>query len=241
MFGLYPAVPHHLVYIVGILRNTHSICNATGTVVRLAAMVGVGIREYNFYTTTAHTGACTWAFHIVIVPAAHHLDGKRIHVVVVIKGRGITVEWAIAFLVVRVTLLVPILAQTLVATVFHRPHGVFFALVDIQHLATILGFVDIQHLATADSTSAVGVVSIANLLHLNHVFATDTLVTALVEQDRGIVAVIDDGIAHQGCSLLPARPLHIFLGIACRHGLDETHTVARLDILFPRGYVHPAH
>ena len=204
-------------------------------------MVGVCIREYDFYTTTAYTGACTWALHVVVVPTAHHLDGKRIHVVVVVKGRGITVQRTVAFLVVRIALLVPILTQALVATVFHRPHGVFLALVDIQHLATIFGFVDIQHLATADSTSAVGVVSIANLLHLNHMFATDALVAALIEQDGWVVAVVDDGIAHQGCTLLPAWTLHIFLGIASGHCLNQTHTVARLDILFPRGYVHPAH
>ena len=72
-------------------------------------------------------------------------------------------------------------------------------------------------------------------------FTADALVAALVEEYGGIVAVIDDGIAHQLCALRPARPLHVLLGIAGGHGLDESHTVARLDILLPRSDVHPTH
>ena len=72
-------------------------------------------------------------------------------------------------------------------------------------------------------------------------FARDTLIATLIEKYRRIVAVVNDGITHQGCTLLPARSLHIFLSITGRHCLDQSHTVARLDILFPRGDVHPAY
>ena len=160
----------------------------------------------------------------------------------VIVGSGLaTIQRTVALLVIRVAILVPVFAQTLVATVLHRPHGVFLRLVDIQHLATILSLVDVEHLTAADSTSAMRVVRVANLLHLQHVLTADALVATLIEQDAGIVAVVDDGITHQLRALRPARPLHILLGITSRHSLRQSHTVARLDVLLPRGDVHPAH
>ena len=77
--------------------------------------------------------------------------------------------------------------------------------------------------------------------HLQHVFAANALVTTLVEEDAGVVAVVDDGIAHEGCALLPACALDVLLGIAGGHGLRKADTVTRLHILFPRRHVHPAH
>ena len=135
---------------------------------------------------------------------------------------------------------VPILAQALVATVLHRPHRVFLALVDIEHLTAILRLVDVEHLTTADGASAVGVVLVADGLHLQHVLAADALVAAFVEEDRGIIPVIDDRISHQLRALCPTRPLHILLGITGRHGLYQSNTVARLDVLLPRRHMHPA-
>ena len=204
-------------------------------------MVGVGVREYNLYTATAHAGTRAWTLQIVVVPTTRHLNSKLVHVVVVVSSRRSAVEWAVAFLVVGVALLVPILAQTFVATVLHRPHRMFFTLVDIEHLSAILGFVDVQHLTTANGASAIWIVSVANLLHFLHVLARDTFVAALKEQNGRIIAVINNGITHQGCTLLPAWTFHIFFCIAGRHGLNQTHTVARLDILLPRCYMHPAH
>ena len=67
------------------------------------------------------------------------------------------------------------------------------------------------------------------------------LIAALVEDDGGVVAVVDDGIAHELGAVLPAASFDIFLGIAGWHGLDEAYTVARLDVLFPGGDVHPTH
>ena len=136
---------------------------------------------------------------------------------------------------------VPILAQALVATVFHGPHGVLVRFVDIQHLAAILRLVDVEHLTTADGSSAIRVEQVANLLHFEHVFAADALVATFVEDDGRIIPVIDNGVAHQLGTLMPTCSLHILLGITSRHGLDETDTVARLDVLLPRRHVHPTY
>ena len=102
----------------------------------------------------------------------------------------------------------------------------FFRLVDIEHLAAILCFVDVEHLAAADGTATVGVVLVAYGLHLEHVLAADTFVAALIEDDGRIVAIVDDGIAHQGCALLPTGTVHVLLGIAGGHGLRQTDAVA---------------
>ena len=85
------------------------------------------------------------------------------------------------------------------------------------------------------------VVLITDGLHLQHVLTTDALVAAFVEENGGIVAVVDDGISHQFRALIPAGTLYVLLGIAGRHRLNESHTVTRLDVLFPRCYMHPAH
>ena len=72
----------------------------------------------------------------------------------------------------------------------------FFALVDIEHLTTILRFIDIKHLAAADGTPSEGIISITDPLHLKHVLTADTLVATLVEKNRGIITVVDNGITH---------------------------------------------
>jgi len=142
---------------------------------------------------------------------------------------------------IRIAIVIPIFTQALVATVLHSPHGVFLRLVDIQHLTTIFCLVDVQHLTASDGPTTIGVVGITDLLHLQHVLTTDALVTTFVEEDTGIVAVINDGIAHQFGTLSPAGTFHVFLGITCRHGLWQTNTVARLNVLLPWCHVHPSH
>ena len=238
---LYPSVPHHLVNIESILWDTHSIGDTAHTVVRLATMVGIGIRENYLYTTGRYTSACSWTFHPIVVPTTDHLYGKLIHVMVIVGSRFAAIKRAIAFLMIGIAIFVPIFTKSLVATVFHRPHRVFLRLVDIQHLTAIFCFVDVKHLTRAYGTSAIRVIFIADGFHLQHVLTAYALVAALIEEDRGVVAVVDDGIAHQFCTLIPARTSDILFCIAGGHGLNQSHTVARLDILFPRGDMHPAH
>ena len=240
-FGFHPAIPHHLMDEEGVLGDTHGIDDAAGTIVRLTAVVGVRVAEDDFYTTAGDAGACAGTLTPVVVPAAHHLDSKLVHVVVVLQGRVASIERAVALLVVGVAPLVPILAQAFVATVLHSPHRVLLRFVDIEHLAAILCLVDVEHLTAADGASATGVILVADGLHLEHVLAADALVATLVEEYRGVVAVVDDGITHQLRALLPAGTLDILLGIAGGHGLRQSDAVARLDVLLPRCDVHPAH
>ena len=225
----------------GILRQAHGIGDTAGAIVRLAAMMGVGVGEDDLHTPAADACACAGTLQPVVVPATDHLNGKLVHVVVVFIGRLVAVERSVALLVEGVAVAVPVFAQTLVATVFHGPHGMLLRLVDIEHLAAIFRLVDIQHLPAADGSSAVWVVGVADLFQFEHVLTRDALVAALIEQNAGIVAVVDDGVAHQFLTLCPARTRHILLGIPGRHGLDQSHTVARLDVLFPWCDMHPAY
>ena len=224
-----------------ILGYAHGIDHAAGTVVFLAAMVGVSVAEDNLHAARRHTGASARTLTPVVVPAAHHLDSELIHIVVIFCSRLAAIQRAVALLVEGIAVLIPILAQALIATVFHRPHRVLVALVDIQHLAAVLRLIDVEHLTAADGTAAAGVIVIANLLHFQHVLAADALVATLVEEYRGVVAVIDDGIAHQFRALCPSRSFHILLCITGRHCLNQSYTVTRLNVLLPRCDMHPAH
>ena len=168
---VYPSAPHDLVGEEGILWQSHGIYDAAGAVVRLATVVGVGIGEDNLHATAADAGSCARALQPVVIPAAHHLNGKLVHVVIILVGGLAAIERAVAILVEGVAVGIPVLAQSLVAAVLHGPHGVLLALVDIEHLATVFRLVDVQHFAAADGPSAVGVVLVTNLLEFQHVFA----------------------------------------------------------------------
>ena len=85
---------------------------------------------------------------------------------IILRGGLAAIERAFALAVVGVAPLVPVLSQTLVATILHGPHGVLLRLIDIQHLAAILRLVNIEHLTAANGAAAVRVVLVANGLHL---------------------------------------------------------------------------
>ena len=224
----------------GILGNTHRIGNATHAVVGFSAMMRVGIREHNLHAAAADARSRAGTFHPVVVPAAHHLHGKCVHIVVVVGGGLTAIERSVALLMVGIRIFVPVFAQSLVATIFHGPHGMLLRLVDIQHLAAIFRLVDVEHLTRADGPSAMRIKFVADGFHLQHVLAADALVATLVEQNAGIVTVVDDGIAHQVLALLPPRSFNVLLGITGRHGLNQSDTVARLDVLLPGRDVHPS-
>src|SRR5690606_31164914 len=151
------------------------------------------------------------------------------------------VKRTVAVFVVWWTVFIPIFAQALVAGVFSGPHRYISALIDVQHFATVFRFFAIEHLARPDGAATVRVVLVAYGLHFTHVFLRDRLVSAFVEHDAWAITVVDNGIAHEVFALLPTCPFHVALGIAGRHCLQQPHTVARLDILLPRGDVHPSH
>ena len=75
---------------------------------------------------------------------------------------------------------------------------------------------------------------VANGLHLGHMRFADALVPAFVEKDRGVVAVVDDRIAHQFGALFPAAAIDIVLGVPRGHGLEQAHAIGGFDILLSR-------
>ena len=233
--------PHHLMGIKAVLGYAHRVGDSRTPVVLGSAIMGVGVGED--YLDSATVAACPRSRTLdpVIIPAAHEFDGHTVLIMVVVRGIRTLIERTLPLFMEWVGILVPILSETLVATILHGPHGVFGRAVDIKHLASILGVVNIQHLARTDGAAAVRVITVAYGLHRIHVFGTDAEVARLIKQYGGIVTVIDYGIAHHLLALLPLTPLTVFLGVARRHSLDETYAVTRLDILLPRGDMHPAY
>ena len=69
----------------------------------------------------------------------------------------------------------------------------------------------------------------------------DLVVSAFVEDDRRVVAIVDDGIAHQHHAVIPTAVIYIFLRIAGRHRHHQTQAVERTNVLFARSDVHPAY
>ena len=96
--------------IIGILGDAHRIGDTTRAVVRLATMVGIGIGEDDLHTTRRDARACAWALQPVVVPAAHHLNGKLVHVVIVFLSWLTAIKRSVALLMIGITVFVPILA-----------------------------------------------------------------------------------------------------------------------------------
>jgi hypothetical protein len=69
------------------------------------------------------------------------------------------------------------------------------------------------------------IVLVAQRLHLAHMRFADAAVARFVKQDAGAVAVVDDGVAHQGHTLVPALAGHIGFRIARRHGVHQADAV----------------
>ena len=250
-FRVDPSVPHGLQCIEKVFGNAHGIRSAASPVVFHTAEVGVAVGEDDFDTSRANPESRTRTLAPVIVPASDVLDGKRILVLVVspcvylllyfIGNGGLIGFGAFPLLVIRVTVIVPILAERFIPAIFRSPHRVVCTLIDIKHFPAVFGFADIQHFAWTYGTSSVWVILVAYGFHLQHVLAADGFVTRFVEQDTRIVTIVDDGIAHQFGALFPLASFPVFLRVAGGHGLDKAYTVARFHILLPGSDVHPAY
>src|SRR6185503_7559232 len=215
----------HLVGEEAVLREAQGVHFAAAAVVLRAAVVGVRVGEDDVQAARANAAAGAGALAPVVVPAAHVLDGVGVLVAVVLEGGGGAIGRAVAILVERGREVVPVLAQAFVPRVLHGPQRAASALVDVQHLAAVLGHGAVEHLAAAHGAAAEGIVAVAYGLHLGHVLLADALVAGLVHDDAGVVAVVDDGVAHQLQALGPGAALRVALGIARRHHLHQAHAV----------------
>ena len=164
-------------------------------------MMGIGIREDNLHASTGNTGSCARTLQPVVIPTAHHFNGKLIHVVIVFTCRFPSIKRSVTLLVERITVGIPVFTQSFITAVFHGPHGVLLRFIDVKHLTAVLSLIDVKHLTTANSSSTMRIILITNGFHLQHMLTADTLIAALIEQDTGVIAVIDNGIPHQGSTL----------------------------------------
>ena len=67
----------------------------------------------------------------------------------------------------------------------------------------------------------------------------DDIIASFIEDDRRIVPVVYDSIAHEFQTLLPPPSRDIFLGIAGRHSLYKSQTVEGTHILLRGRNMHP--
>ena len=165
-FRRYPAIPHYLMSKEGILWDAHCIGYTARTVVCLTTMMGIGIREDDLGTAIAYSFSGARTLLPVFKPSLYHACSKGIHVVVVFEGRFAAIQRSVAFLMVRIALLIPVFTQTLVAMILHRPHRVLLALVDVKHFAAVFSLVDVEHLSAAAGSASVRVELIADGFHL---------------------------------------------------------------------------
>ena len=190
-FRIYPAVPHHLMCKERIFRNTHGVSYSATTIIFYSAIVRIGIGEDNLHATRTYTITRSRTFTPVIEPANDIFDGKGILITVVDTGihfllyfvgnGGLIRIAAVSILVIRIGIIIPVFAQSLVTAILHCPHRMMRTLIDIQHFASIFRFADIQHFTGTDCTAAVRIVQITYRFHLNHVFTTDGLITAFIK------------------------------------------------------------
>ena len=213
-----------------LLGDTHGVDLARAAIIIVAAIMGVAVRPDDVDAARTDAGAGARPHDIIVVPALHILDGMA--VLVAIIGGRILVEGRGEIVLIG--------AGGFVAAIFHRPHRMLRALVDIHHLAAIFGDFAVQHFARSDGAAAMGIVLIADRLHLRHMRFADILVPAFVEEDRGIVAIIDDRVAHHLLALVPAAAGDVAFGVARRHRLHQADAVGGFDVLLGRGDVHPA-
>ncbi|MPN07977.1 hypothetical protein SDC9_155253 [bioreactor metagenome] len=119
----------------------------------------------------------------------------------------------------RIGVVIPIFSKTLVPAVLSGPHGMFGTFVNIKHFPSIFSQFAVEHLAGTDGSSAIWIILIANGDHLRHMLLADRFVAALVENDAGVVPVVNDCIPHQLHPLLPSATLYVSFCITSRHSL----------------------
>ncbi len=159
--------------IICVFGYSQRVDNATPTIVLGTTRVCLRVRKNNLCATRVHTPAHTGTLAVKIIPPANHFNGKLVLVLIVGTGIGITIQRAVAMLMIWIAPIVPILAQPLVATVFGLNHRVMLALVNIKHFTAILRLAYVKHFARTYGASAVGIVFVADVAHFNHMVAAD--------------------------------------------------------------------
>jgi len=142
---IHPSVPHHLMSIKCILRNTQRIGHSTPAIIFGSPIMRIRIRKDNLRTATAYTQTRSRPFAPIVVPTAYNFYSQHILIMIIVGSRLSLVQRSFAFLMVRIAVFIPILAQAFITTIFRSPHRMFLTFVDVQHFASIFRFIDIQH------------------------------------------------------------------------------------------------
>src|SRR5690606_25434170 len=204
-----PSIPHHLMGIVRIFRNAHSVYLATSAVVFFSSIMGVGIREDNIHASRTYPTSCTWADLPVFPPPANRFQGMLILVPIVIAGIVTFIQRSFPLLMERVGIFVPIFTQSFIAHVFGGNHRMFCALIDIEHFTPVFRQLTIQHFTGSDGASTMRIILVPNSDHFRHMLFGDGFISTFPKQDTWTIPVINDRIAHQLCPLLPPTAFYI--------------------------------
>src|SRR5690606_17562581 len=106
--GIYPAVPHNLVCIKRIFRDTHRIHLAASSVIFFASIMGIGIRENNIYSAGAYSFSGTRTNLPVFPPPPNGFHGVLILVSVIITSIVTFIQRPLAFLMEGICIFIPI-------------------------------------------------------------------------------------------------------------------------------------
>ena len=90
-----PAVPHNLVYIVGIFRYSQRVDHTAASIVLRATAMSLCIGEYNLGTAGIHASSSAWALTVEIIPTTHKFHCKLILIMVICGGILAFMQWAI--------------------------------------------------------------------------------------------------------------------------------------------------
>src|SRR5690606_34342705 len=143
--GIYPAVPHHLMCIIPIFRNPHSVYFTTSTIVLFTSIMCIGVGENNIHTARTDTFSRSRTNFPIFPPAANRLHGMLILISVVVAGVVAFIQGPFSLLMERIGKFIPVFTQTFIAHVLGSNHRMLSTFIDIEHLSTVLGQLAIQH------------------------------------------------------------------------------------------------
>src|SRR5687768_4310590 len=108
LLNIYPSIPHHLMSVKAIFRNSHRVHFPAASVILCAARVTVCVREDYVDATGINSSSGARSLAPVVVPANDILYCVRILVAIVRTRILVTIKWSITVFMKRWRKLVPV-------------------------------------------------------------------------------------------------------------------------------------